>query len=194
MTRLEQMERSIEAILFACGEPVECARIAEALETGAENIHRLVERIRDRYIAINSPLEIMLLDNAYQMCSSPEYGDIIRKTLMLRRGTGLSQAALEVLAVVAYNQPVTRAFIEQVRGVDCSSLVRSLVEKRLVEEAGRMNIPGKPIVYQTTSNFLRCFGLSSIEQLPTLPSVDDELADEEEQLEGQIDFFEDNQL
>ena len=190
MTRLEQMERSIEAILFACGEPVECARLAEALETEQDNIRRLVERIRDRYLAAKSPLEIMMLDNAYQLCSMPEYGDIIRKTLLLRRGAGLSQAALEVLAVVAYNQPVTRAFIEQVRGVDCSSLVRSLVEKRLVEEAGRMNIPGKPIVYQTNANFLRCFGLSSLEQLPTLPSIGDEQADEE-QLEGQIDFFED---
>ena len=190
MTRLEQMERDIEAILFACGEPVERTRLAEALETEPDNIHRLVERLRDRYLAAKSPLEIMLLDDSYQMCSMPEYGDIIRKTLLLRKGAALSQAALEVLAVVAYNQPVTRAFIEQVRGVDCSSLVRSLVEKRLVEEAGRMNIPGKPIVYQTTANFLRCFGISSLEQLPLLPSTADDAPIDEEQLEGQIDFFE----
>jgi segregation and condensation protein B len=119
----------------------------------------------------------------------PEYGEVIRKVLELKRTATLSQASLEVLAIVAYNQPVTRALVEQVRGVDCSALVRSLCEKGLIEESGRMNIPGKPIVYSTTANFLRCFGISGLEQLPTLPAADSEdTADE--QLRGQIDFFE----
>jgi segregation and condensation protein B len=192
MTALEATQRDIEAILFACGEPVEALRLAEALQTEQRTVELLIERIRDRYQAAGSPLDIIRVGAAYQMCTMPEYGEVVRKALELKRAATLSQAALEVLAIVAYNQPVTRALAEQVRGVDCSTLIRSLCEKELIEEAGRMNIPGKPIVYRTTANFLRCFGLAGLEQLPTLPTTAAEApeADETEQLTGQIDFFE----
>ena len=193
ISTLESMERDIEAILFACGEAIETSRLARVLEAEPHTVELLIRRIRDRYQSYKSPIDIVQLDGAYQMCTLPQYGGIIRTTLELKRATVLSQASLEVLAIVAYNQPVTRAFVEQVRGVDCSSLVRSLIEKRLIEEAGRMNIPGKPIVYKTTANFLRCFGITGIDQLPTLPAPH-ELPDDtqKEQVHGQIDFFEEN--
>jgi len=190
MTTLEAMERDIEAVLFACGEAVEASKLAEALETEQRTVELLVERIRDRYQAVESPLDIIRVGAAYQMCTMQEYGGVIRKVLELKRSATLSQAALETLAIVAYNQPVTRALIEQVRGVDCSTLIRSLCEKELIEEAGRMNIPGKPIVYRTTTNFLRCFGLAGLEQLPTLPAAEAPADEAEPELTGQIDFFE----
>lgn len=189
MAQLDQLERRIEAVLFASGEPIEALRLAELLDVEEKAVISLINRIQDRYLEQDSPLSIVNLAGSYQITTRPEFADDIRAALEVRKGATLSQAALEVLAVVAYNQPVTRAFVEQVRGVDCSSLVRSLTEKGLVEEAGRMNIPGKPIVYRTTSNFLRCFGLESLEQLPTLPDAPPD-ENQEEQLEGQIDFFE----
>lgn len=188
--QLNDVERRIEAILFAAGEPIESNRIAQALDLEQKTVDRLVERIRERYLEQDSPLDIVLLDGSYQMCTLPRYAPDIRAVLTLRKGAPLSQAALEVLAVIAYNQPVTRSFVEQVRGVDCSSIVRSLTEKGLVEEAGRLQIPGKPISYRTTSGFLRCFGLNSLSQLPVLPDSPPAEEEGEPQLEGQIDFFE----
>lgn len=189
-TTLKDAERKIEAILFASGEPVEGEKLARVLDTDEKTVKNLIDRIRDRYLEQHSPFDIILLAGAYQMHTLPKYEDVIREALILRRAAPLSPAALEVLAVVAYNQPITRALIEQVRGVDCAYIVRSLVEKGLIEEAGRLDIPGRPIAYKTTAHFLRSFGLESLEQLPTLPS---ELPDMEEpedgQLDGQIDFF-----
>ena len=187
-TRLNTAEREIEAILFASGEPVELERISQSLEIEPKTARMLIERIRDRYLQTQSPLDVLQLDDSYQICTLPQYGEVIRRTLEFRR-TPLSQAALEVLAVVAYNQPVTRAFVEQVRGVDCSALVRALAEKGLIEEAGRMNIPGKPIVYRTTLHFLQSFGLGSLEQLPTLPGASELQPEEPTELEGQTDLF-----
>jgi len=191
LQQLDAAERRIEAILFAAGDPLEGDKLAQALGLEPKTVALLVERIRERYLEQHSPLDIVLLNGAYQMCTLPQYAPDIRAALALKRGAPLSQAALEVLAVIAYNQPVTRAFVEQVRGVDCSSIVRSLAEKDLVEEAGRLQVPGKPISYRTTANFLRCFGMSGLEQLPTLPDPPSagEPA-EEPQLEGQMDFFE----
>lgn len=189
MQQLETLERKIEAILFAGGEPIEFGRLGEVLAIDEKTVRSLVERIRDRYYEQRSPLEIVALGNACQMCTLPEYAEVIRAALELRRSAALSPAALEVLAVIAYNQPVTRGFVEQVRGVDCSSIVRSLTDKGLVEEAGRLNIPGRPISYRTTEVFLRTFELESLEQLPTLPELPPEAIEPEEQLEGQIDFF-----
>lgn len=192
LTKLEQTERRIEAILFAGGEPIEGKKIAEIIEVEETTVRKLVERIRDRYNDIKSPVDIVQLDESYQMVTRPQYAPDIRAALEIRKGAVLSQAAMEVLAVVAYNQPVTRAFVEQVRGVDCSSLVRSLCEKGLIEEAGRMDIPGKPIMYRTTSVFLRCFGIDTLEQLPRLP--ESIVEEDNEQVEGQIDFFEETIL
>lgn len=187
--QLDSVERSVEAILFASGEPLEIEKICTVMEIDEKTVKNLIERIRERYLDQQSPFDIVLLGSAYQMCTLPQYAPVIRSALELRRGAALSPAALEVLAVIAYNQPVTRAFVEQVRGVDCSSIVRGLVEKGLIEEAGRLPIPGKPISYRTTANFLRSFGLESLEQLPTLPELPPEVETEEDlQLEGQMDF------
>jgi segregation and condensation protein B len=190
LQKLERMERNVEAILFASGDPIEIEKIAEVLMIDVKTVKNLIERIRDRYFEQRSPLDVVTLGAACQMCTLPEYADTIRPALELRRGMALSPASLEVLAVVAYNQPVTRGFVDQVRGVDCSAIVRSLTDKGLIEEAGRLNIPGKPISYRTTANFLRTFGLESIGQLPSLPELPpEEETVEEPELEGQIDLF-----
>ena len=163
-------ERQIEAIIFAAGDPIEIAKISQALDVQEDIVKYYIDKIRRRYADDGSPLDITYLGGAVQMCTLPEYAECIREALVLRRSAPLSQAALEVLATIAYNQPVTRAFVEQVRGVDCAYLVRSLVEKGLVEEAGRLQIPGKPIAYRTTQGFLRSFGLAGLEELPQLPT------------------------
>jgi segregation and condensation protein B len=194
MIHIDKTERSIEAVLFASGEPVELAKLCEALALDEQTARNLIERIRERYLAQNSPLDITTLGESFQMCALPEYSEVIRTTLALKKSAALSQASLEALALVAYNQPVTRAFVEQVRGVDCSNILRGLLEKNLIEEAGRLPIPGKPISYRTTAVFLRSFGLESLEQLPELPEepgLAEELPEEETgELEGQIDLFE----
>jgi len=182
-------ERRVEAIVFAVGEPIEIAKISGALDIEENIVKHCIDNIRERYVQLKSPFDITYLGSAVQMCTLPEYADYIRAALTLRRSAPLSQAALEVLATIAYNQPVTRSFIEQVRGVDCSHIVRSLVDKGLVEEAGRLQIPGKPIAYRTTQVFLRSFGFASLEQLPDLPSdPEPETDDLPQQIDGQIDF------
>lgn len=170
---------------------MESEKIADVLSIDAKMVHNLIERIRDRYLEQESPFEILTLGSCYQMCTCAIYAKDIRAALTLRRGSSLSPAALEVLAVIAYNQPVTRSFVEQVRGVDCSSIVRSLMEKGLIEESGRLNIPGKPIAYHTTAVFLRTFGLESLEQLPTIPDLPatQDTDPAEDQLDNQIDLF-----
>lgn len=168
---MKQLEGSIEAILFAGGEPVTVQRIGEALEIDEETVHLLASRVSDRLADRNSALEVVRLDDAYQLATRPEYADCVRRTLEQKRNAPLSQAAMEVLSVIAYHQPVTRAYIEQVRGVDCSGVVSSLCMKGLIEEQGRMDLPGRPLLYGTTATFLRCFGLSSLDELPPLPET-----------------------
>lgn len=188
MPTLNQLEKRIEAILFANGDAIERKRFSEILQIDEPAVHKLVTKLRDRYS--ESAIDIKIMDGSYQMCSRPEYADDIRQALEIGRNSALSNAALEVLAIIAYNQPVTRAFVEEIRGVDCSYHIKNLSEKSLIEEAGRLNIPGKPIVYSTTNTFLRSFGLESIENLPTIPEVPDVDPDSEDQIEGQIDLFE----
>lgn len=166
----------IEAVLFACGEPIELEKLAAAAEIEKETVERIVERLNDRYKEQNSAFTIGKLGDSYQMMTRPEFARYIKSAMETRRQAPLTQAALEVLAIVAYNQPITRAFVDQVRGVDSSGVVRSLVERNLLEEHGRLNdVPGRPIAYRTTENFLRCFGLSSLEELPPIPGSTDQL-------------------
>lgn len=165
---------AIEAILFANGSSVETKRIAQALEITEEQTEEHISALIDDYNRANRGITIIKLDDAYQMVSCKEYAPQIRTVMDLRRNTPLSQAALEVLAVVAYNQPVTKAFVEQVRGVDCSGVIGSLTAKGLVEEKGRLELPGRPLLYGTTENFLRCFNINSIEELPPLPETENE--------------------
>ncbi len=160
---------AIEAILFASGDSVSVERIATALELTKKEAEKLTDELMAEYIAAQRGITIIKLENSYQMVSVKEYAKEIRTVMDLRRNTPLSQAALEVLAVIAYNQPVTKAFVEQVRGVDCSGVIGSLTTKDLIEEKGRLELPGRPLIYGTTENFLRCFSLSSLDDLPDPP-------------------------
>lgn len=175
------IKAAIEAILFANGSSVETKRIAQALEITESQAQEHISALIDDYNSANRGITIIKLDDAYQMVSCKEYAPQIRTVMDLRRNTPLSQAALEVLAVVAYNQPVTKAFVEQVRGVDCSGVIGSLTAKGLVEEKGRLELPGRPLLYGTTENFLRCFNINSLEELPPLPETENEGKDTPEE-------------
>ena len=180
-----KINSAIEAILFANGSSVEPSRIATALEISeGEALDRLNELMAE-YQNAERGITIMKLGKSYQMVSVKEYAPYIRTVMDLRRNTPLSQAALEVLSVIAYNQPVTKSFVEQIRGVDCSGVIGSLTAKDLIEEKGRLELPGRPLLYGTTENFLRCFNISSIDELPPLPEDDAPSEDEDVQLSVQ---------
>ena len=168
----ETINAAIEAILFANGSSVEPSRIATALEISEAEAKERLEALMNEYQQSGRGITIIRLKDSYQMVSVKEYAPYIRTVMDLRRNTPLAQAALEVLAVIAYNQPVTKAFVEQIRGVDCSGVIGSLTSKDLIEEKGRLELPGRPLLYGTTENFLRCFNISSIEELPPLPEDD----------------------
>ncbi len=177
----EQIRAACEAILFASGEPLECARIAEALELDMDTVSgalwELARILDDR----GSGICLLRLGSKYQLCSRVEYAQQVRSVLDIKKNAPLSPAAFEVLAVVAYNQPVTKAYVEQIRGVDCSGVISTLCQKGLLEEKGRLDLPGRPLLYGTTPDFLRCFCISSLSELPELPErpeVDD-LQDDE---------------
>lgn len=188
---MDHTQQQIFAILFAGGEAVEIARIAQAIGADTETVVKYLPHLRDELEAAGLPLEVLRLDDKLQLCTAAEFAAVVQAALELRRNTPLSQAALETLAVIAYNQPVTRSFVEQVRGVDSSGVVNSLLEKGLIEEAGRLELPGHPLSYRTTANFLRCFGLDSLEKLPSLPSAEEEdPAPPDDLIEGQVGFDE----
>lgn len=180
----EKLKPAIEAILFACGTPAELTKIAQALEIKEEKAEELLKSLMDDYSSRKSGIKIVRLGKSYQMCTEKEYAEIIRTVLDLRRNSPLSQAALEVLAIIAYNQPVTKAFVEQIRGVDCSGVVSSLVARELIEEKGRLELPGRPLIYGTTENFLRCFNVSDVSELPPLPQKNSDEENSEESSEN----------
>lgn len=164
---IREIKSGIQAVLFASGDPVESSRLAKLFSVNTSVVDHLIDTINDDYESL--PFQVVKLGDCYQMVTRPEHSDIIRQALEAKHNAPLSQAAMEVLAIIAYNQPVTRNFIEQVRGIDSSSVVSSLVAKGLVAEAGRLEIPGRPIAYETTPAFLRSFGMKDIEALPKIP-------------------------
>ncbi|MEE1025919.1 MAG: SMC-Scp complex subunit ScpB [Acutalibacteraceae bacterium] len=166
---INNMVSAIEAVLFAGGEPVSSARLCEVFEIDDETLSKVLKLLSNKLEDSNSGIKLLTLGDSYQLASRTEYAEYVRRAFEIRRKTPLSQAALEVLAVIAYNQPCTRSFVEQVRGVDCSGVVSTLVEKELIEERGRLELPGRPLLYGTTSTFLRSFSLSSLDMLPELP-------------------------
>ena len=170
----------LEALLFACGEPVEIERLAEVMELDESVIITLADTLLEGYEKRKAGFKLLKLDNKLQLCSRADYFDYVRKILELKRNAPLSQAAFEVLAVIAYNQPVTKSVVEQVRGVDCSGVIYSLCEKGLIEEKGRLELPGRPLVYGTTDNFLRCFSMRSLGDLPPLPQDNEETEENNE--------------
>ena len=181
-----EIKNAIEAILFANGNSVAVSRLATALEITETQAQTYADELVKEYTDSQRGITIIKLDDSYQMVSQKAYAPYIRTVMDLRRNTPLSQAAMEVLAVVAYNQPVTKSFVEQVRGVDCSGVIGSLTTKGLVEEKGRLELPGRPLLYGTTENFLRCFSISSLDELPPLPEKEEETADEPEGSQTEI--------
>ena len=184
---LKELESAIEAILFAAGDPVPAERICTALEQDRETVDAVCQRLADDYSYERRGIRLIRLEDSWQMCSAPEHASAIRKTLESRKPARLSQTALEVLAIVAYFQPVTRTYIEQIRGVDSAYTVGLLLERDLIQEAGRLAVPGRPIQYRTTETFLRSFGLTSLEELPELPSATQEGAQMTLELEQAIE-------
>ena len=167
---LKEIESAMEAILFAAGEPVGVERLCMTLEIYRATADAVAQKLMDDYSYERRGLRLVRLDTSYQLCSAPEHAELIRKTFESRKPARLSPPALEVLAVIAYYQPTTRAYVDQVRGVDSSYTVGLLLDRELIEECGRLAVPGRPILYRTTPTFLRSFGLSSLEELPELPA------------------------
>ena len=168
---IKELEAALEGVLFASGEPVPVERLCLGLEVDRPTLDAVAQQLMDKYSYERRGLRLLRLETSYQLCSAPEFAPYIRKTLESRKPARLSQPALEVLAIIAYYQPATRAYVDQVRGVDSSYTVGLLLERELIEECGRLAVPGRPIQYRTTQNFLRCFGLSSLEELPELPNA-----------------------
>ena len=166
-----ELQRAIEAILFAAGERVEVSRLAFALEVDEDDIVSAAESLANQLSFERRGIRILKLENGYQMVSSGEMADYITKTLETRKPPKLSSSQLETLTIIAYYQPATKAMVEQIRGVDSAYSITALMNKKLIEEAGRLNVPGRPIQYQTTPAFLRTFGLSSLEELPAIEKV-----------------------
>ncbi len=186
----EKIIPMLEAVLFAVGEPIEAERISEALNIDLILIENALTVLKEKYDE-TSGLCLLKLDNKYQLCTKKCFADNIRSVIEVKKNAPLSQAALEVLAIVAYNQPVTKAFIEQIRGVDCSAVLSNLLQKSLIEEVGRLDLPGRPLIYGTTAEFLRCFNVSSLNELPALPKDKEEEKDEiSEENDENISLFE----
>lgn len=165
------LQRAIEAILFAAGEPVEISRLSSSLEVDETDIERAADSLADDLSFNRRGIRILRLERAYQMASSGEMSELVTKTLETRKPPKLSASQLEALTIVAYYQPATKAMVEQIRGVDSSYSISALLNKKLIEEAGRMNVPGRPILYKTTPDFLRTFGLKSLKELPEIEKV-----------------------
>lgn len=183
---IKKLKGSIEAILFASGDSISIDRIAEALELDKPTASKILKNLMDEYNAEDTGVRIVKLEENYQMCSNPEYAGYVRKILDMRRNSPLSQAGMEVLAIVAYNQPVTKSFIEQIRGVDCSGVLGSLTTKGLIEERGRLELPGRPLLYGTTPDFLRCLNISSLSELPPLPQKQEPVDEDHDETEEYI--------
>ena len=167
----EELQRAIEAILFAAGERIEASRLAMALETDVDEIIAAADDLLSAYAYERRGIRILKLETGYQMVSSGEMADYITRALETRKPPKLSSSQLESLTIIAYYQPATKAMVEQIRGVDSSYSVSALLNKRLIEEAGRLNVPGRPILYKTTPDFLRTFGLQSLEELPPIEKI-----------------------
>lgn len=167
----KDIERAVTAILFAAGECVSAARMAQTLEVDESDVHAACKALADRLAYERSGVRVVRLEDAYQMVSSSEMAPYVTRALETRKPPRLSASQLETLTVIAYYQPATKALVEQIRGVDSSYSVSALQTKKLIEDCGRLNVPGRPILYKTTPDFLRTFGLSSLDELPEVDLV-----------------------
>ncbi len=169
---MKEIEAAVEGILFASGEPVAVDRICVALDMDRPTVELVLQRLQDYYSYERRGIRLLKMEDSYQLCSAPEYGDQIRKAFEIRKPAKLSQPALEVLTIIAYYQPTTRAYVDQIRGVDSSYTVGLLLDRHLIEECGRLQVPGRPRLYRTTQSFLRAFHLNSLEDLPQMPGLE----------------------
>lgn len=168
----KEIESAVEAILFASGEPVRMDRICTALGIDRPAAEQVLQKLMDYYAYERRGIRLLKIEDSWQLCSAPDYADIIRRAFEIRKPAKLSQPALEVLTIIAYYQPTTRAYVDQVRGVDSSYTMGLLQERKLIEECGRLQVPGRPRLYRTTKEFLRVFHLSSLEELPEMPGLE----------------------
>ena len=169
---VKELESAIEGILFASGEPVQIDRICTALDLDRPTAERILQKLMDYYAYERRGIRLLRMEDSWQLCSSPDYADVIRKAFEIRKPAKLSQPALEVLTIIAYYQPTTRAYVDQIRGVDSAYTVGLLLDRHLIEECGRLQVPGRPRLYRTTQAFLRAFHLDSLEDLPQLPGME----------------------
>ena len=187
---MKELEAAVEGILFASGEPVHIDRICLALDIDRLSAEQVLRRLGDYYSYERRGMRLLQMEDTWQLCSAPDYADIIRRAFEIRKSAKLSQPALEVLSIIAYYQPTTRAYVDQVRGVDSAYTVGLLLDRNLIEECGRLQVPGRPRLYRTTKNFLRAFHLTSLEDLPELPGMEAEgqlrLGDNGTLLDGDI--------
>ena len=170
---MTQLESTLEAVLFAAGDAVSIDRLCEVLELPRETVLEAAHELSSRYDFEQRGLMLRRIADKLQLCSRPMYAEAVRRVTETRKNASLSPAALEVLTIIAYYQPATRAFIDQLRGVDSGGTLSSLAEKQMIEEAGRLEVPGRPILYRTTEHFLQAFALESLDDLPALPAFTD---------------------
>ncbi len=169
---MKEIEAAVEGILFASGEPVHIDRICLAAELDRPTAELVLQKLMDYYSFERRGMRLLRLEDSWQLCSAPEYADVIRRAFEIRKPAKLSQPALEVLTIIAYYQPTTRAYVDQIRGVDSSYTVGLLLDRHLIEECGRLQVPGRPRLYHTTKAFLRAFHLNSLEDLPEMPGME----------------------
>ena len=181
----KQIKAAVEAMLFAAGDPVSADKLAAAVQLPQTTVETALEDLRVRYAREDSGLCLLHLDTRWQLATKTEWADCIRRLLDARRSVPLGPAAMETLTVIAYYQPATKALVEQIRGVDSAYSVSALLTKKLIRECGRLNVPGRPILYETTPDFLRVFGLESLADLPDIEKVD--IAVKKEQLQLDLD-------
>lgn len=167
----KEIESAVEAILFASGEPVQVKRLCGALELARPAVERALQDLRDHYAFERRGIRLSQMDDSWQLCSAPEFGDAVHRALEVRKPAKLSQPALEALTIIAYYQPTTRANVDQIRGVDSAYTMSLLLNRDLIEECGRLQAPGRPRLYRTTKQFLRAFHLNSLEELPELETL-----------------------
>ena len=168
---MREIEAAAEAILFASGDPVHVDRLCVALELDRSTVEQALQKLMDAYAYERRGVRLVRMEDTWQMCSAPDYGEVIRKAFEIRKSARLSQPALEVLTIIAYYQPTTRAYVDQIRGVDSAYTVGLLLDRKLIEECGRLQVPGRPRLYRTTKQFLRSVHLTSLEDLPEMPEL-----------------------
>ena len=181
---LYETKAVIEGLLFAAGDSVEIDRIADIIEMDKKTTKEIISKMMDDYQIEKRGIKIIQLGSSYQMCTKPEYFDYIQRLAEPKRMQNLSNAAMEVLSIIAYRQPVTRAMIESIRGVSCDAIINRLIERNLIEETGRLDVPGRPMIFGTTEEFLRSFGVADLTELPDYDKIATEPQYKQQTMEG----------